>query len=224
MSLPLLFDGAFILIFLIFVGIGVYRGFIKGFVRSARLILSFAAAYALGTPLGAFFNSAFLGSWVYDGARGIVDGMIGNAASGMDADRLLSSFPEFLVTDTVRASVSEAFTEKAGETLVSSVASAISMPIASLVSGILGCVTVFFASLLLLRLVAWLFTEWADQISLLGCFNRLLGGVWGALTGALLLLAIAAAIKLLFRESEIYTDTVVVRMLCDSVFLDFLSF
>ena len=224
MSLPLLLDGAFVLIFLIFVGVGVYRGFIKGFVRSTRIILAFASAYLFGAPLGNFFNSAFLGSMVYDGVRGAVNGMIGDAASGMSAEKLLSSFPGFLITDNVKKSVTEAFSKESGERLVSSVSSAISEPIASLISGILGYVTVFIVSLLLLKLVAWLFTEFADQISVLGCYNRLLGGVWGALTGSLFLLTVAAVIKLLFRESEAYTDTVIVRMFCDSVFLDFFKF
>lgn len=220
MSLALFFDLAFVLVFMIFIGIGAHRGFIKGFVRSARLILSFVAAYLFG----AFLNAAFLGEWILGGVRGAVDGMIGDAVAGMSAEKLLSSFPPFLVTDSVRESVAEAFSEQTGERLVSAVATAIADPIASLVSGILGYAAVFLLSMLLLKLVAWLLTEWADQISVLGFLNRLLGGAWGALTGTVLLLTVAAVIKLFFRESEVYTDTVVVRMLCDSFFLDFLNF
>ncbi len=224
MSLSLFFDLIFLLILLIFAGVGVYRGFIKSFVRSARLILSVVAAYAFGGLFGRFLNSAFLGAWVYGGVHGSVDGMLGDTVEHISAENLLGAFPPFLVSDSVEGTVTEAFSSQSGEGLVSTVSAAIASPIATLLSNLLGYVIVFFATLLLLRFVAWLFTEWVERIRLLSFFNRLLGGAWGALTGMLLLLAAAALIKLFFRESEIYTDTVAVRLLCDSVFLDFLNF
>ena len=54
--------------------------------------------------------------------------------------------------------------------------------------------------------------------------NRILGGVWGCLIGVFLLLIVSALITLFFRDSEVYTDTVIVRWFCDSVLLSFCSF
>ena len=223
MSVPLFFDISFLAILLVFICIGVYRGFIKSFVRSARLVLSALAAYAFGGMVGDVIKSLFLGTWVYDGVHGMMAGMIGNGADGLNAEKLLSAFPKFLIGDSSQARVEHALSEYSGEHLGSSVASAVSEPIASRLAGILGYALVFFLCLFLLRLVAWLFTEWADRISILGFFNRLLGGVWGALVGALALLSVSAVVLIFFTDSEVYTETVVVRWFCDSPLLNFLK-
>ena len=223
MSVSLFFDISFLAILLVFICVGVYRGFIKSFVRSARLILSALAAYAFGGAVGDAIKSFFLGDWIYDGVYGMTKEMIGDAATEMSAEKLLSSFPQFLIGDSVQERVEHAFSEYSGERLVSSVASAISEPFSSLLAGILGYARVFFLCLFLLRVFAWVFTEWADRISILGFFNRLLGGAWGALVGSLALLAASAVILIFFTDSEVYTETVVVRWFCDSPLLYFLK-
>ena len=223
MSVSLFFDVSFVAILLVFICVGVYRGFIKSFVRSARLVLSALAAYAFGGAVGNMIKSIFLGSWVYDGVYGMMAGVVGDGAEGMRAENLLSSFPQFLVGNSVQARVEHALSEYSGERLLSPVASAVSEPIASLLAGILGYAIVFFLCLFLLRLVAWLFTEWVDRIRLLGFFNRVLGGVWGALVGSLALLTASAVILIFFKDSEVYTETVVVRWFCDLPLLNFLK-
>ena len=64
---------------------------------------------------------------------------------------------------------------------------------------------------------------WGLVLSILGFFNRLLGGAWGALVGSLALLAASAVILIFFTDSEVYTETVVVRWFCDSPLLYFLK-
>ena len=224
MSVSQTFDLLFLLTLLVFILVGIFRGFIKSFVGSARLILSVALAYAFGGVVGELLNSALIGGWIENGVFGFVDGMIGDAASDAAAEQILSAFPQFLIGDASREAVNEAFATQSGASLSAAVTTAIAEPIAAVVSGILGYATVFLLSLLLCRLVAWAGTSVVDRIAPLRFFNRLFGGTWGALTGALLLLTVAAIVKLFFRETEVYTDTSVVRWFADSPFLSFLDF
>lgn len=217
-------DLLFLLALLIFVFVGILRGFIKCFVGSARWIASAVLAYLFGGMLGELLNALVIGEWIRTGVFGIVDGMLKDAVSDVTAEQMLASFPQFLIGDSARETVNAAFAQQTGERLVSSVTDAIASPIASFISGILGYVTVFLLSLLLCKVVAWLGTSVAERIGILSFTNRFLGALWGALSGSLLLLAVAAVIKLFFRETEIYTDTVIVRWFCDSPFLSFLNF
>lgn len=224
MSVSQTFDLLFLLTLLVFILVGVFRGFIKSFLGSARLILSVALAYAFGGAVGELLNSALIGGWIENSVFGFVDGLIEDSASDATAEQILSAFPQFLIGDSSREAVNEAFAVQSGASLSLAVTSAIAKPIAAVVSGILGYATVFLLSLLLCRLVAWVGTSVADRIAPLSFFNRLLGGAWGALTGSLLLLTVAVVVKLFFRETGIYTDTAVVRWFANSPFLSFLNF
>ena len=223
MSVSVIFDLLYMAVLLIFILVGIYRGFIKSFLGSVRLILSFLLAHLFGGALGEFLRSAFLGEWIYGGVHGTVPDLVGDATAELGASDVLSAFPEFLIGDSVHSAVDEAISSYSGEMLISAVSSAIADPISSLISGILGYVIVFLLSFLLWKLIAWLGTKLADQISLLGFLNRFLGGAWGALTGAVWLLLASAVIRLFFRGSEVYTDTVIVRWFCDLPLLSFLN-
>ena len=69
--------------------------------------------------------------------------------------------------------------------------------------------------LIALRFLFWGASALIEKIPPLGVLNRLLGGAWGALWGCLCLLAVAFVIKLLLRDTEVYSNTLIVKGFCD---------
>ena len=224
MSISAIFDLIFLLVLLIFTGMGVYRGFLKDFVRSTRWILSFLAANTFGGLLGGLLDSALIGPWVFDGIHGAVKDIFEKAGSEISSETLLSSFPGFIVNDHVREGVTAAFSGQSGDGLITSVSTLIASRISSVIASVLGFVLVFLLAFFLLKIVAGILTKWADRLLLVGALNRVLGGVWGFLLSSLLLLLVSFLIKLFFGDSEIYTDSVLVRAFADSAFFGFLNF
>ena len=219
MVLNILLDVLFIIAAGAFVFLGVKRGFIQSVIRSAKLILAFVLAYFLGGPVAGLLNSTFIGGWVngfvYDKVNGLYQG-----AANMGAEEIASNFPSFLMTEEVKESIANASQGEVGEALVQSVSDSISRPIASLISNVLGYILVFLLSFLLLVVVAKLLTSVIDKIALLGTLNRVLGGIWGALTGMLVLFVAASVIKLFLGGTDIYQATVVVKFFGDSALLE----
>lgn len=222
MSFQLVLDILFVVLAAFFIGLGIHRGFIKSLIRSAKVLLSFVLAYFLGDKLGLLFKNGFIGNWVYDSVYRNVDEVYQNTASAMNADELLSHFPNVAATDEVRQTIAEATSSETGTSLVETVSSAISDPISTAISNVLGYLLVFVLALVGLSVAAWLLSAVIERIAFLGLANRILGGVWGALTGALILFVLASVIKLLFGGTEVYASSVVVRWFGDSGILQVL--
>ncbi len=222
--IPIILDIAFILIAVIFIALGIWRGFIKSLIRSAKLILSIVLAALLGSYLGAFFKDAFVSNMVYTPVYSWIDSAYGAATENIDVEEILATIPEYALTDEVKASIESAASEESGTALVESVSHAIADPVADGISNVLGFVAVFLLSLIVLSILAWLLTKLADSLVILGAVNRILGGVWGAVTAFFLLVVIASIIKLLWANDPIYLDTAIVKLIGDSGILEALGF
>ncbi len=216
MNVQMILDILFVALAAFLIGLGIYRGFIKSLIRSAKVLLSLILAYFLGDKLGLLFKNTWIGNWVYGGVYNNVNEFYQNASSAVNPDELLSNFPDFVVTDEVRQTIADATSSESGSALVESVSNAISDPISTAISNVLGYVIVFVLALIGLSVVAWLLTAVIERIAFLGLANRILGGIWGALTGALILFVFASIIKLFFGGTEIYTSSVVVKFFGDS--------
>ncbi len=222
--MSVLFDLLFLIIAGVFIFFGVWRGFIKSLVRSAKFLLAILFAYLFGSMLGLFFKDAFIGNMVYTPVRESVASNYEEMTSGLDVDEIMENLPSFAVTDEVRQAIVTATDEESGEALIDAVAGAIADPIASGISNALGYAVVFLLSILLLTVVAWLLTAVIDRIAFIGLANHILGGVWGALTALLLLLVITSVIKAFWGADPLYEETVLVKLLGDSGMLDALGF
>jgi len=209
-------DLLFVVIAIVFIFLGIFRGFIKSVVRSAKLIIAFVLAYFLGDKLGMLFKNSFVGNWVYGGVYDKVNSFYQNATGSFDPDSLLANFPSFIVNDELRGKIADSMSQESGEALVESVSMGISDPIAMAISNVLGYVLVFVLALIGLSIAAWFLTKLIDKIAFLGLANRILGGVWGALTAALLMIVVSSVVKLFFGNDEIYTSSVLVKFFGDS--------
>lgn len=218
--MPLVLDILFVLIAAIFIIVGVKRGFIKSLIQSAKLLLSIVAMYFLGSHMAAFLREQFIFKGVYDFVYGKVDGLYKEATASLNTDELLASFPEFLLNDEVRANIENATSEESGTALVESVTNSIANPVSDVFSNILGYALTFVLALIVLSIAAWFLTKLADRITFIGKINRILGGVWGALMGIIILFMIASVIKFLGTGSPLYDETVVVKFFGDSILLE----
>ena len=91
-------------------------------------------------------------------------------------------------------------------------------------SPILGYIVVFIGSLIVLSVLAYFLTKIIKHMGLLGRLNTLLGAVFGALMAVTILLVVASLLKHFFGDSTLYTDSVVVKFVGESLFLEKLSF
>ncbi len=219
-SASIILDIVFVLIAAIFIAVGIKKGFIKSLIQSAKLILSIVAAYFLGSQFGLFLKDKFIFKPVYDFVFEKVNGLYQDAAASLNTEELLSSFPQFLITDEVKQSVSNATSSESGTALVDSVTNSIADPVSGFFANLLGYVLVFVIAFVALTIVAWLLTKLSDKIGVLGTANRILGGVWGALMGAIVLFMIASIIKLIGAGTPLYTGTVIVKFFGDSALLE----
>lgn len=216
-------DLLFIVLAIAFILLGVFRGFIKSVIRSAKLILAFVLAYFLGDKLGMLFKNTFIGNWVYGGVYDKVNGIFQNASSSVNTDELLAQFPDFIVSDELRQTIANSSSKESGEALVESISTSIADPISSAISNVIGYVLVLILAFVGLTVAAWLLTKLVDKIAFVGIANRILGGVWGALTAVLLMIVVSSVIKLFFGNHEIYTSSVLVKFFGDSGILQVLG-
>ena len=212
----LILDILFVLIAAIFIFVGVKRGFIKSLIQSAKMILTIVITYFLGSSVATFLKDKFIFKAVYDFWYGKVDGVYQDATASLNVDEFTStieSIPSFLLADEKKAEILESVSEESGAAIVDSVSTSLATPVADAISGILGYVLTFVLAFVLLTVAAWLLTKIADRIAFIGTANRILGGVFGALMGSIVLMIIAAIIGFIDANGVAYPHTVIVKLL-----------
>ncbi len=183
--MPLALDILFVLIAVIFIAVGAKRGFIKSLIQSAKFLLAILITYFVAPAVSGFIKDKFIFQPIYDWLNKM----------GTNA---VESLPKFL---------------QPAEGTVGQEAASVADTVSGLISNIIGYVVTFVLALILLTLVAWLLTKLTDRINFLGTANRVLGGVFGALMGVIVLCVIAVIIKFIDAEQLVYPQTTVVQFL-----------
>ena len=216
MSIPLILDILFVLVAALFIYVGVRKGFIKSLIQSAKLILTTIITYFLGSSVAAFIKEKFVFQKVYDSWYEKINGIYQQANETLNIDEFkatVESAPEILLNSEKKAEILESLSEESGAALVESVSTSIANPIADGISNIIGYALTFVVVLILLTIGAWLLTKIADRIAIIGTANRILGGVFGALLGGIVLIVAAVVINFIDAEGVVYPNTVVVKLL-----------
>lgn len=198
------------------------NGFIKGLLRSARVLLAFVIAYFLGNPVGAFLYKSLFYNPIYKFVYGKVDGLYQGASGTLTGEEVLNKFPDFL-NDGALAEKLNAI-ESTSEDWIESVSQSIASPFATVVSNLVAYVLVFVLALILLSIVIKLLDSLVSNITVLDRINKLLGCVWGILLALAACLAIASLIKLFFADAPIYADSVVLKFFGESALLKIFGF
>ena len=216
MSLALVLDLLFVLVAALFIFVGVRKGFIKSLIQSAKLILTTVITYFLGSPVAAFIKETFVFPKVYASWYERINGVYQQANESLNIDEFrttIESTPDLLLAPEKKAEILESLSEESGAALVESVSTSIANPIAGAISNIIGYALTFIVTLVLLTVAAWLLTKIADRVSVIGTANRILGGVFGAMLGTIVLVLVAVIIGFIDAEGAVYPDTVIVKLL-----------
>lgn len=213
-----LLDLAFLLVCVFFVFLYAKRGLIKSLVHFFKTLLAFVIAFLLGDKLGAVLCDKWIGGAVNNFVYGKIQALYANASDGLSADAMLKEFPSFLRTESMQQTLSGM--EGSGDAMVQSATDAISAPIATAISNVLGYVAVFLLALVFLWIAAALLTKIVERITILGTLNTVLGGIFGFVIAILILFAVSSVIRLFFGGSPIYGDSVFVKLLGDSALLE----
>ena len=198
------------------------RGFLKSAIHFLKTVLAFVFAYLFGSKLGQFLCDKFIAAPVREWVYGRLEGLYTQAASSVNAEAIASEFPDFLLSDEIKANLSAA--EGSGEELLNTMTDSIATPAATVISNILGYIGVFVISLVLLWVAAIVLTKLVERITFLHRINTALGALLGLLIAVTLLFVAASVIKFISAESEVYTGSVIVKFFGDSALLEKLKF
>ena len=198
------------------------RGFLKSAIHFLKTVLAFVFAYLFGSKLGQFLCDKFIAAPVREWVYGKLEGLYTQAASSVNADAIAAEFPDFLLSNEIKANLSAA--EGSGEELLNTMTDSIATPAATVISNILGYIGVFVISLVLLWVAAIVLTKLVERITFLHRINTALGAVLGLLIAVTLLFVAASVIKFISAESELYTESVIVKFFGNSALLEKLKF
>ena len=219
---PILLDAAFLIVGISLVFAYARRGLIKSVLHFFKTILAFVAAYLFGGKLAQVLCDNWLGGVVRGFIYDKINGVYQSAAESFNADAVIASLPDFLMTEEMRANLAAA--EGSGEQLVNAMTDSISTPIASLFSNILGYVGVFLIALVVLWIAAGILSTICDKLPIIGTLNTVLGALLGLLIALMVLFAASSLIRQFFAQSPIYTKTFIVKLFGESSLLNVLTF
>lgn len=215
-------DAIFLIIGLLIVWLCAKRGFIKTVIHFSKTLLAFVAAYFLGGPVSNLICEKWLGNAVHGFVYNKINGAYQAAADSFDAQSAISSLPNFLMTEEMKAKLYAA--EGNGEELVNSMTDSVSSPIASLFSNIIGYLAVFLIALVGLWILAAVLTKLIEHIKLFNTINTVLGCIFGVLLASVILFIAASILKVFLAESAIYTKSVIVKFFGESPLLQVIKF
>ena len=218
----LIADILFIVVGVLLILICAKRGFLKSVIHFFKTILAFVFAYLFGSKLGKLICDKWVADPVREWVHGKVEGMYSSAAESLDVEAVTAAFPNFAMNDEVKASLQGL--NGSGEELINNATEAIAGPAATVISNVIGYVSVFLISLVLLWIAAAILTKIVEHIGFLNTINTVLGGVLGLLIALTVLFVAASAIKLLAGSSPLYLDSAVVKFFGDSKLLESLKF
>ncbi len=198
----IIIDIVIIAVFLLTVGIYTYRGFAKSVMDFAVLIAAFIVAKIFGGYLADWLNETFVYNAVNGTVHTILVDALGGAIDNIDANAILRSIPESLISvlefaGTDFDSVSNYILSldfSASESLMS-VAVNISTPISELVSKILAYLILFVGGLIVFKLISVIILA-IFKLPVLKTLDKVLGFVMGLVAGLIFSWVFAVVLRL----------------------------
>ena len=187
------------------------KGFFKTLMGFLRLLLAIVAAYLFGGKLATFIADKFMAEPIRNSVYNKIEAMYQSAAESFDAQKILSSFPKFLMNDSMREQIGSM--DETGEELVVSATDSISGVLTKIASSAVGYLIVFLVALLVLFLVSLIIGALIKKLFLLRTVDCILGGVVGALLAWIILFVGASIVKFFWGSEDFYTQSVIVKFL-----------
>ncbi len=215
-------DIILVLVGLLFILVYAKRGFLKSLLHSLKNIFAFVAAYFFGGKLATVLADAFLGKTVRGVVFNKINSMYTDASNSLDISEVTKSFPSFIMTDDVKAKLNAA--QGSGDELVNTVTDTIANPITSVLSNVLGYILVFIIALIALAIVVAILNKIIEHITLFRLANTLLGAVLGFVLALVFLFVVSSVIKFFAGDSDMYTNSAVLKFFGDFKLPDALKF
>ena len=197
MGISLIATIAVIIFLLIFVGVGLAKGFLRIILTTFSLIITIILAGALAKPLADFAeNGTVIGPRVQHRIEEYIDTKLSGASASADAveDSFIEALP---LTTSMKADLKERNTlADYVDQGVSSFSEYLAVNLTTLIIRILSYVILFLVIFLVLRLILRL-SNVINHIPILGGLNRIAGGVIGLAEGVIFLWVICMIIMML---------------------------
>lgn len=180
---------------LLLIGFTVVRCWRRGFVRSAlgtaKTLVSVILTYIFGSGVSSWLNETFIGPRVTDYVYGRFVAMFEDGAEVFDPSHIVANMPDWLrvLFDVTTADSAGTGADYAGMTEATAqqlyeMAENFAAPLANVISDLIGYVTVFVLSMLLLSVASYVLGKIADLPIIRTC-DRLLGLVLGVVCAVL---------------------------------------
>ncbi len=197
-------------------------GFVKGFLKTARLALVILAMYLLGGPVSEWVGATFVNQPVYDGIYKETSKIFENAQGNVSHEEIYKVIPEFALTDEMKTELDTL--AATAESWPADAAAKIATPVSRVISNVIGYLGTFIVAFIVLSIVVWILNKLINFLPILGTINRLLGLLLGVITAFVVCVMISSIIATLWPASEFYTQSVLIKFFAETASLKALSF
>lgn len=213
-------------IILLFVLVGIKRGFIKEIVSLVGVIIAAVLAVTLSGAGSTFIYDSFIDGKVQDTVSNSIVSAVGN-----DAGEILENIPQKFITagEGLGINVEELVNDNMGETVeqtASSVASTVSVKIVRpIISGIIRVVLFILIFIIAKILIGWLgrVLNIIAKLPVIGGANTLLGGVVGFIRGIIFALILCFVVIIIVDVKPTGLFGITSETVENSVIFDFLA-
>lgn len=202
-------DLIFVIVGCLILFVCIKRGFFKTLMRFCRIFFALLAAYFLGSKLAAWLSAHFFYSPIHNSVYQKLEQLYQNASDGFNSEQIISAFPRFLMTDSVKNEINGM--NESGEALVQRASNSVASALSGIVSSIVGYILVFVIALLVLILITALLGKLIRCLPILNVVDRLLGGLVGLLIGFCILYLAGSVIRFFWGETDFYAHSSVIR-------------
>lgn len=215
----LLLDSAVVTVFVLTVAIFTYRGFTKSAMGFIVVVASFILCKMFGGLVGEWIDDNFLHDVLYAKINEILSATFGEAADAMNSDQLFDSMPQTLknILEWTGADVTDIKLHLANfEGNVSagivSISEKITTYISSAVCDLIGYISVFVVSYVVLRIASF-FVVKIMELPILHTINRIGGFILGCISAGImcwlictLFVMLMSVLSLSYPVLEQFTD------------------
>ena len=190
-------------------------GFVKAVLKQGRLILTFVITGAFGSAVADLLNEKLFGQMMYDTVHSGLTDSLGSAVGSVSAvsyESIPGFFKLFIDEQAFRSAASSA-----GGSVIDSLSKAISEPMASFISTIVGHILLFAVTFILLTVAISVIGK-VVSMSPLGTLDKILGAALGLVCGALAVCFISAILYTVLSamgNTDVYENSVVFKFICD---------
>lgn len=216
--MPYVLDLVLFGVFVLFVAVGVFRGFLRSAIHFLGSIIAACLSAVLGGMAAQWlFDSLFRGALVERVQASL--NSLGTSDALSSIDNLLASLPDFIVRALEEAGVSSA-TISRGITGSSPMAaeSIVSLLAPTFISflKVLAVIVIFALLMVVVRILAEVLSS-VLRLPVLGVLDNILGGVCGFLMALVLVWIVLAAVQIFIPMLDMETQSQIYQALDDSI-------